>query len=80
MYNLAPPSPEVENFQMKIYYPAGVRTTDLLNQRETCYHLNMRGELTLPVENPDKYLGIPQVSYVIIFPTTAIVALHFIYR
>ena len=42
MYNLAirkctSPSPEVENFQMKIYYPAGDRTPDLLNQKETCY-------------------------------------------
>ena len=34
------PSPEVENFQMKIYYPAGNRTPDPLNQRQTCYHLS----------------------------------------
>ena len=40
-----PPSPEVENFQIKIYYPAGDRTPDLLNQRQTCYHLSQRGEL-----------------------------------
>ena len=56
MYNLAirkctslyistPPSPEVGNFEMKIYYPAGDRTPDLLNQRQTCYHLSQRGEL-----------------------------------
>ena len=52
MYNLAirkctsppPPSPEVENFQIKIYYPAGDRTPDLLNQRQTCYLLSQRGE------------------------------------
>ena len=52
MYNLAirkctsppPPSPEVENFQMKIYYPAGDRTPDLMNQRQTCYHLSQHGE------------------------------------
>ena len=50
MYNLEirkftsppPPSPEVENFKIKIYYPAGDRTPDLLNQR--CYHLSQRGE------------------------------------
>ena len=40
-----PPSPEVENFQMKIYYPAGDRTPDPLNQRQTCYQLSQRGEL-----------------------------------
>ena len=38
-------SPEVENFQIKIYYPAGDRTPDLLNQRQTCNHLSQRGEL-----------------------------------
>ena len=38
-------SPEVENFHMKIYYPAGNRTSDLLNQRQTRYHLSQRGEL-----------------------------------
>ena len=37
----------VENFQMKIYYPAGDRTPDLLNQRQTCYHLSQRGELSI---------------------------------
>ena len=47
MYISTPPSPEVENFQMKIYYPAGDRTPDLLNQRQTCYHLSQPGELTL---------------------------------
>ena len=45
MYISIPPSPEVENFQMKIYYPAGDWTPDLLNQRQTCYHLSHRGEL-----------------------------------
>ena len=30
VYISTPPSPEVENFQMKIYYPAGNRTPDLL--------------------------------------------------
>ena len=43
MYISTPPSPEVENFQMKIYYPAGDRTPDLLNQRQTCYRLSQRG-------------------------------------
>ena len=45
VYISTPPSPEVENFQIKIYYPAGDRTPDLLNQRQTYYHLNQRGEL-----------------------------------
>ena len=40
-------SPEVENFQIKIYYPAGDRTPDLLNQRQTCYHQSQRCELTI---------------------------------
>ena len=43
MYISTPPSLEVENFQMmKIYYPAGDRTPDLLNQRQKCYHLSQR--------------------------------------
>ena len=33
-----PVSPEIENFQMKIY------GLDKLNQRQTCYHLSQRGE------------------------------------
>ena len=45
MYFSTPPSPKVENFQMKIYYPAGDRTPDPLNQRQTCYHLSQRAEL-----------------------------------
>ena len=45
MYISTPPSSEVENFQMKIYYPAGDRTPDPLNQRHTCYHLSQCGEL-----------------------------------
>ena len=35
---------------MKIYYPAGI-TPDLLNQTQTCYHLNQRGELLVIVVN-----------------------------
>ena len=30
---------------MKIYYFAGDRTPDSLNQRQTCYHLSKRGGL-----------------------------------
>ena len=45
MYISTHPSPEVEIFQVKIHYPAGDRTPDLLNQRQTCYHLSQRGEL-----------------------------------
>ena len=45
VYISTPPRPEVENFQMKIYYPAGDRTQ--LNQRQTCYHLSQRSELGL---------------------------------
>ena len=40
VYISTPLSPEVENFQMKTYYPAGDRTPDPLNQRQTCYHLS----------------------------------------
>ena len=36
-------SPKVENFHMKIYYPAGDRFPDLLNPRQTC-HLCQCGE------------------------------------
>ena len=46
MYISTPASPEVENFQMKIYYPAGDRTPDLLNHRQICYHLSQRGKLS----------------------------------
>ena len=45
MYISTPPSSEVENIQMKIYYSAGDRTPDLLNQRQTCYHLSQRGSI-----------------------------------
>ena len=45
MYTSTPPSPEVENFQIKIFYSAGDRTLDLLNQRQTCYRLSQHGEL-----------------------------------
>ena len=41
-------SPEVENFQIKIYYPARDWTPDLLNQRQTCYHLSQRGSNNIP--------------------------------
>ena len=41
MYISTPPSPEV---QIKIYYSAGDRTLDLLNQGRTCYQLSQRGE------------------------------------
>ena len=44
VYISTPPSPEVENFEMKIYYPAGDRTPDLLNQRQTWYHMSQRSE------------------------------------
>ena len=36
---------EADNFQIKIYYPVGDRTPDLMNQRQTCYHLSQCGEL-----------------------------------
>ena len=49
VYISTTPSPEVENFQIKIYYPAGDRTPDLLNQRQTCYHLSQRGKQKLNV-------------------------------
>ena len=42
-------SPEVENFLIKIYYPAGDWTPDLLNQRQTCYHLSQRGKLEVKI-------------------------------
>ena len=35
----------LEIFKLK-FNPAGDRTPDLLNQRQTCYHLSQRGELT----------------------------------
>ena len=35
---------------MKIYYPAGDRTPDLLNQTQTCYHLSQRGELDVSMQ------------------------------
>ena len=44
MYISTPPGPEVEIFQNENYYPAGDRTPDLLNQRQTSYHLSQRGE------------------------------------
>ena len=48
MYNLAirkSTSPPLLALRLKIYYPAGDRTPDLLNQRQTCYHLSLHGEL-----------------------------------
>ena len=70
MYNLAirkftsppPPSPDVENFQIKIYYPAGYRTPDLLNQRQTCYHLSQRGEPNVEVI-PNEIFLVSKVFY-----------------
>ena len=47
VYISTPLSPEVENFQMKIYYPAGDQTPDLLNQRQICYHLSQSDKLYL---------------------------------
>ena len=47
VYISTPPSSEVENFQLKIYYPGGDRTPDLLNQRQTCYHLSKPNSMTL---------------------------------
>ena len=44
VYISTPPSSKDENFQIKIYYPAGDRTPDLLNQKQTCYHLSHRSE------------------------------------
>ena len=44
VYISTPPSPEVENFQIEIYHPARDRTPDLLDQRQTCYHLSQHGE------------------------------------
>ena len=38
---------------MKIYYPAGDRTPNLLNQRQTYYHLSQRGELVMKTRNRD---------------------------
>ena len=52
MHISTPPRPKVENFQMKTYYPAGDRTPDLLNQRQTCYHLSQHGELEKIVVSP----------------------------
>ena len=47
VYISTPPNPEVENFQMKSYYPAGDRTPDMLIQRQTCQHLSQRGKLII---------------------------------
>ena len=44
MYISTPPSLEVENFQIKNLLPRRDRTPDLLNLRQTCYHLSQRGE------------------------------------
>ena len=54
MYNLtirkctSPPllAPSLKIFLMKTYHPTGDRIPDLLNQRQACYHLSQRGELT----------------------------------
>ena len=50
MYNLAirkSTSPPLLAPKLKIYYPAGDRTPDLLNQRQTCYHLSQCGKLVI---------------------------------
>ena len=62
VYISTPPSPEIENFQMKIYYLAGDRTPDLLNQMQTCYHLSQRGELHLKCEILTKSIVIQQLQ------------------
>ena len=61
VYISTPPSSEVENFQVKIYYPAADRTPDLLNQRQTCYHLSQCGELN---NNCKFYYFLNKFSYV----------------
>ena len=35
-------APRLKILKCKIYYHVGDRTPDLLNQRQTCYHLNQR--------------------------------------
>ena len=42
-----PPRPKIENIQMKIYHLAGDQTPDLLDQRQTCYHLSQQGFIIL---------------------------------
>ena len=44
---------KVENFQIKIYYPAKDRTPDLLNLRQTCYHLSQHGKRTKRNSEPE---------------------------
>ena len=52
MYNLAirkctsPPllAPRLNIFKLKFTTPPGIKSPDLLNQRQTCYHLSQRGE------------------------------------
>ena len=54
MYNLAirkctsPPllAPRLKIFKWKFVTPLGIQTPDLLNRRQTCYHLSQRGELS----------------------------------
>ena len=50
MYNLAIrkcTSPPLLALRLKIYYPARDQTPDLLNQRQTCYHLSQHGKLAV---------------------------------
>ena len=48
VYIFTPPSPEVENFQIKIYYPAGDRTI-LTNVKKHVW-LTLNAETLLPVQ------------------------------
>ena len=70
MHISTPPIPEVENFQIKIYYPAGDRTQDLLNQRQTRYHLSQRGEqyeIVIPrkiIHRPDMLVLLVYVQFI----------------
>ena len=85
MYISTPPSPKVENFQIKIYYPAGDWTPNLLNQRQTCYHLSQRSELIVRVIEINTvgtyiFISCTSISCVIVcnggvFPPQAIVVL-----
>ena len=59
VYISTPPSPEVEKFSNENLLPAGDRTPDLLNQRQTCYHLSQRGEPTI-----NTFLGKLALGYI----------------
>ena len=60
-----PPSPEVENFQIKIYCPARDRTLDPMNQRQTYYHLSQHGEsklVILSMKRQNNILGYSEIA------------------